>query len=60
MNEKEAISLLRKYAPNERVFNIVLDHSNAVKKFAVSIAKLVDADVEFVKIASLIHDIGRF
>ena len=60
MNEKEAIQLLRKYAPSEHVFKIVLNHSKAVQKFAVSIAKMVNADVEFVKVASMIHDIGRF
>ncbi|RMF54752.1 HD domain-containing protein [Candidatus Woesearchaeota archaeon] len=60
MNKKEAVNLLRKYAPNKHVFRIVLDHSKAVQKLAVSIAKKANADVEFVKTASLLHDIGRF
>ncbi len=67
-DENAALCLLKKYAPDERRLEIVLNHSKAVQKMAM---KLVDAfdddecrqkkiDKEFIKVASLLHDIGRF
>ena len=61
LSEKEAILLLRKYAPSEKAFKIVLSHSQTVKKAALRIAQRIpQANIEFVKSASLLHDIGRF
>lgn len=61
MDESQAIKLLRKYAPNETVFKIVLAHSKAVQKIALRIAKKIKSiDIDFIKTASLLHDIGRF
>lgn len=61
ISEKEAIKLLRKYANSHEDFKAVLAHSKAVKKVAVDIGKEVkDVDLDFIKSASLLHDIGRF
>ena len=61
MNQKEATALLRKYVKNEEQFRKVLAHSKAVQKAALKIAKKIKkADIGFIKIASLLHDIGRF
>jgi len=61
LSEKEAILLLNKYASSEKAFKIVLSHSQTVKKTALKIArKIPQADIEFVKSAALLHDIGRF
>ncbi|MBW2999418.1 HDIG domain-containing protein [Candidatus Woesearchaeota archaeon] len=61
MDEKEAIELLKKYSPNDEVFEKVLSHSKKVQEIALRIAKQIPGvDVEFVKTASLLHDIGRF
>lgn len=60
ITEKQAIALLRKYAPNEKAFKLVLAHSKAVQKVALRIAKNIDCDKDFIKTASLLHDIGRF
>jgi uncharacterized protein len=60
LNQKQAVALLRKYSKSPKDFRAVLEHSLAVQKVAVKIARQVNADLEFVKIASLLHDIGRF
>ena len=61
LNEKEAIKLLRKYAPSEKDFKGVLKHSKAVQKIALEIGKKVkNVDLDFIKSAALLHDIGRF
>jgi uncharacterized protein len=61
ITEEEAISLLKKYAPNEKVFLLVLNHSKNVQKIALKTAKKVkDINLDFIKTASLLHDIGRF
>ena len=61
MNQKKAISLLKKYAKDEEQFRKVLAHSKAVQKAALKIAKKIsNADIEFIKLSSLLHDIGRF
>jgi len=61
LTEKEAIKLLRKYSRDEKVFKIVLEHAKAVKKVAVDISKKIkNVDLDFIKSASLLHDIGRF
>ena len=64
ITEKEAVEMLRKYSTSNESFNKVLNHSRAVQKLALEIAKDIkknhDVDMDFVKIASLLHDIGRF
>lgn len=61
ISEKEAIKLLRKYANSEENFKGVLKHSKVVQKLALDIGKDVkDVDLDFIKTASLLHDIGRF
>ncbi|MBN1544623.1 HDIG domain-containing protein [Candidatus Woesearchaeota archaeon] len=67
MDEKSAIQILRKYAASERDFDKVLIHSRAVQKLALDVAQRISEqnnhikiDMEFIKTASLLHDIGRF
>ncbi len=60
ITEKKAIALLKKYAPNEKKFKLVLAHSKSVQKVALRIAKNIDCDKDFIKTASILHDIGRF
>jgi len=66
MDEKIAIQLLRRYSPNREAFDKVLSHSTAVQKLALEIAEKINnagkakVDIEFVRTASLLHDIGRF
>lgn len=61
MNEKRAAELLRKHAPSEEALKAVLNHSKKVQKIALRIAKDIrNADLEFIKAAALLHDIGRF
>lgn len=61
ISEKEAVRLLKKYAGSEENFKGVLKHSKAVQKLALDIGRKVkDVDLDFIKTASLLHDIGRF
>ncbi len=61
ISEKRAIELLRRYAKSEKDFKSVLKHSKAVKNVAVDIGKKIEGiDLDFIKSASLLHDIGRF
>src|SRR3989338_3698703 len=61
ISEKEAIALLKKYSKSKKDFDAVLMHSKAVQKVALRIAKKIkNIDIEFIKTASLLHDIGRF
>ena len=60
MNEKEALVLLKKYSSSDRAFKSVVAHVKAVQKLALEFAKNTDTDKEFIKMASLLHDIGRF
>jgi uncharacterized protein len=65
MDEKKALSLLKKYGQDKWGYSHVLEHSKAVQKLAVQWAKKIKSngykvDVEFVSSASLLHDIGRF
>ncbi len=60
MNEKQAIALLRKEIKDDIAFKKILAHSKKVKEIALRIAKKIpDVDIEFIKTASLLHDIGR-
>jgi uncharacterized protein len=65
MDEKSAIQLLKKHSDDEKSYKIVLAHSKAVQKVALDIAEKIKAkghkvDIEFIKTAVLLHDIGRF
>jgi len=60
ITEKRAIALLKKYAPNEKIFKLVLAHSKKVQQVALRLAKNIDCDKEFIKTAAILHDIGRF
>lgn len=60
ITEKQAIALLKKYSPNERIFKLVLTHSKKVQQVALKLAKNIDCDKEFIKTAALLHDMGRF
>ena len=60
MDEEDAIKLLKKYSSSERAFNAVVLHVKAVQKLALEFAEDTDTNKEFIKIASLLHDIGRF
>ena len=58
---QEAIRLLRKYSNDENSYQKVLNHVKAVQKVALRIAsKIPGIDIEKLKIACLLHDIGRF
>ncbi len=61
IKEKEAIALLEKYSKDKESFNNVLKHSKAVRKVALDLAKdIPNINKNFISIASLLHDIGRF
>ncbi len=61
ISEKGAIALLKKYSGDEGAFKGVLKHSKAVQKLALGIGKNAkDVNLDFIKSASLLHDIGRF
>jgi uncharacterized protein len=61
MNEKQAIALLKKYSKDEKGFDKVLKHVQAVKDLALEISEEIPSiDIEKVRIGSLLHDIGRF
>jgi uncharacterized protein len=63
-SEKDAIELLKMYSTSEKTFELVLSHSQAVKKLAIKISKKVKPtykiDLHIIKIGSILHDIGRF
>ncbi|MFC1801711.1 HD domain-containing protein [Nanoarchaeota archaeon] len=65
ITEKQAIELLKKYAPNNSIFQRVYQHCKTVQKAALAIAQEIQkngkkVDLELIKIGSLLHDIGRF
>ncbi len=67
MDEKQAIQLLKKYSSSEKALKGVMKHSVTVRKFALKIAEKIKSkhpdmkiDMDFIKSASIIHDIGRF
>ncbi|MFQ5475191.1 MAG: HD domain-containing protein [Candidatus Nanoarchaeia archaeon] len=63
MDEKKALGILKKYAPDVRAYRIILRHSRAVQCYAVWLARRVGknrVDIEFVSNAALLHDIGRY
>lgn len=60
ITEQQAIELLKKYSNNKKAFKIVLNHSKAVQKVALRLAKKIKCDKKLLKTATLLHDIGRF
>ena len=65
MDEKKALAILKKYAPDKKVHRIMVRHSRAVQRLAMEWARKIKAngykvDLEFVRTASLLHDIGRY
>jgi uncharacterized protein len=57
------VNLHKKYAPNEDAFKKVFSHCQIVAEIAMELLKakpMPDIDVEFVKTACLIHDIGVY
>lgn len=61
LTEKEAVALLKKYAKDKSSFKKVLAHSKAVQEKALELAeKIPDINEDYIRIGSLLHDIGRF
>jgi uncharacterized protein len=61
MKESEAISLLRKYSPDDSTFMIILAHAEKVKDTALKLSKNAKRiDKKFIATASILHDIGRY
>lgn len=65
LTQEDALKLLRKHAENEKQYEIVLKHSRAVQRVAMRIARNIykqghAVDLHLVRVASLLHDIGRF
>ncbi|MCF7861243.1 HDIG domain-containing protein [Candidatus Woesearchaeota archaeon] len=60
MNEKDAVRILREFAPNVEVFQIIYRHTNFVKKLALEIAETIKCDRLLVATGAILHDIGRF
>jgi uncharacterized protein (TIGR00295 family) len=65
MDEKEAVALLKKYAPDTKTFQIVYQHGKAVQNAALVIAKEIHeqghtVDLDVIAVGSILHDIGRF
>ncbi len=54
--------LLRKYAPNNREYRIILRHSKKVAEIALRLASRVKqpVDKQLVYLGAMLHDIGRF
>lgn len=67
MNEKDALNILTSNIKDYRVLKKILNHSSTVKQIAVSISQNINRkkiyskkiDINIIKIASLLHDIGR-
>ncbi|NOZ80441.1 MAG: HDIG domain-containing protein [DPANN group archaeon] len=61
LSEQQALALLRRHAPSEASYDLLLRHVQTVKEVAVRIARQCPGvDVDFVRSAALLHDIGRF
>ncbi len=61
ISEKEAEDLLKKYAPDENTLLRVLTHSRRVRDRVLSlVGKSKYIDLDLLKTAALLHDIGRF
>jgi uncharacterized protein len=65
ISEEQAKTLLEKYAPSSKICHVVFQHGKAVQKAALSIAQAIKKrghkiDLDLIKTASILHDIGRF
>ena len=64
MSPQEAHSLMQKYYPKGSIsYNYLYEHSTAVAKYAISIAKNnpgLDPDINFIHTSAFLHDIGIF
>lgn len=65
MKEKEAVELLKKYAPDKKTFQLVLQHARTVQQVAFNLAQAIikkgyPLDLETIRLGALLHDIGRF
>lgn len=65
LTEEQAEELLKKYASDSRTFQLVLQHSKAVQRAALSVAGDVQkqgrkVNLSLIKTGCLLHDIGRF
>ena len=61
MNEQQAIGLLKKHSTGNELFEKVLAHSKKVQEIALRFAvRIPGADSEFIRVAAILHDIGRF
>ncbi|MFC1741379.1 HDIG domain-containing metalloprotein [Nanoarchaeota archaeon] len=67
MDENDAIQLLKKHASSDTDYEGVLEHCRAVQKLALEVAEKIKSlhpelsvDVEFIRTAAILHDIGRF
>jgi len=61
ITEEQAIALLKKHSKNQDSFDKVLAHSKAVQKKAIELAEgIPDIDKDYIRVGSLLHDIGRF
>jgi uncharacterized protein len=62
-SEEEIKALHKKYATNEKTFDLIYTHSQIVSEIASELLRvkpIPDIDKEFVKVASLLHDIGAY
>lgn len=55
MDKREAMELLKKFRCPENV----VEHCRIVSRYAREIAERASANVDFVEVAALLHDIGR-
>ena len=57
----DVIKIIQKYYDKDsKTYKVLIEHGEAVAKKAAAIAKKVGADVQFVKEAAMLHDIGIF
>ncbi|MBT4824484.1 HDIG domain-containing protein [Candidatus Woesearchaeota archaeon] len=60
-NEQKALELMEKYAPDKDTYEKVMAHTMAVQEIALEISEKIEViDIEFIKTAVILHDIGRF
>lgn len=61
LSEEKALEILRKHSKDEQDYDNVLRHSRAVQELALETAQDIEGvDLDFLRTASLLHDIGRF
>jgi uncharacterized protein len=59
ITEQEAINILRSHIKDKDVFKKILSHSKRVQRIALKLGKMANADLDFIRTAALLHDIGR-